>query len=257
MQWFTAHPFLLMAVAGMLAGAMNALAGGGTFVTLPAMLAIGMPSVVANTSSTVALYPAQLTTAWAYRDGLGPVGSVSLKVLLAATLAGGAVGATLLLLTSSDTFSRALPWLLLVATVMLGFGRQFGEALRRRWHIGPPAVIAIQLLLGVYGGYFGGAVGLMMMAAWGLLDNRSLKSFNAPRTLLVAAANTVAVLIFVTAGSVRWPEAAVMLAAAAVGGYFGAMLGRRANAQAVRWGTVIISAGITVAFFVKAYGRST
>jgi uncharacterized membrane protein YfcA len=249
------NPYALMAVAGVVAGAMNALAGGGTFVTLPAMIAVGIPSVIANTSSTVALYPAQLTTAWSYRDGLGPIGSVSIKVLLAATLVGGAVGAALLLSTSSDVFNHALPWLLLVATIMLGFGRQLGEALRRRWHISAKPVIMIQLLLGVYGGYFGGAVGLMMMAVWGLLDNRTAKSFNAPRTLLVSAANTVAVLIFISAGSVRWPESLTMLVGAAVGGYFGAMLGRRANAQVVRWGTVIISSCITVAFFFKAYGH--
>jgi uncharacterized membrane protein YfcA len=243
-----------MALAGGMAGAMNALAGGGTFVTLPAMMAVGIPSVIANTSSTVALYPAQLTTAWSYRDGLGPIGSVSIKVLLAATLIGGAVGAGLLLSTSSDAFTQALPWLLLVATVMLGVGPQLGESLRRRWRINAPTVICMQLLLGVYGGYFGGAVGLMMMAVWGLLDERTLKSFNAPRTLLVCAANTVAVLIFIATGSVRWPESLTMLVAAAIGGYFGARLGRRANAQMVRWGTVIISSVITVAFFVKAYG---
>lgn len=243
-----------MALAGGMAGAMNALAGGGTFVTLPAMMAVGIPSVIANTSSTVALYPAQLTTAWSYRDGLGPIGSVSIKVLLAATLIGGAVGAGLLLSTSSDAFTQALPWLLLVATVMLGVGPQLGESLRRRWRINAPTVICMQLLLGVYGGYFGGAVGLMMMAVWGLLDERTLKSFNAPRTLLVSAANTVAVLIFIATGSVRWPESLTMLVAAAIGGYFGARLGRRANAQVVRVCTVIISSVITAAFFVKAYG---
>ncbi len=232
---------------------MNALAGGGTFVTLPALIAVGIPSVIANTSSTVALYPAQIVTAWSYRDGLGPVGPVSIKVLLAATLVGGAVGAVLLLSTSSSAFNHALPWLLLVATVMLGFGRQLGETLRRRWHINAPTVIATQLLLGVYGGYFGGAVGLMMMAVWGLLDDRTLKSLNAPRTLMVCAANTVAVIIFIAAGSVRWRESLVLLVTAAIGAHFGAQLGRRANAQVVRWGTVIISTVITVAFFVKAY----
>ena len=231
---------------------MNALAGGGTFVTLPALIAVGIPSVIANTSSTVALYPAQIVTAWSYRDGLGPVGPVSIKVLLAATLVGGAVGAVLLLSTSSSAFNHALPWLLLVATVMLGFGRQLGETLRRRWHINAPTVIATQLLLGVYGGYFGGAVGLMMMAVWGLLDDRTLKSLNAPRTLMVCAANTVAVIIFIAAGSVRWRESLVLLVTAAIGAHFGAQLGRRANAQVVRWGTVIISTVITVAFFVKA-----
>jgi uncharacterized membrane protein YfcA len=124
--------------------------------------------------------------------------------------------------------------------------------LRRRWHINAPAVICMQLLLGVYGGYFGGAVGLMMMAVWGLLDARTLKSFNAPRTLLVSAARTVAVLIFIATGSVRAPESLTMLVAAAIGGYFGARLRRRANAQVVRVCTVIILSVITAAFFVKA-----
>lgn len=234
---------------------MNALAGGGTFVTLPAMIAVGIPSVYANTSSTVALYPAQLATAWAYRDGLGPIGPVPIKYLLVATTLGGVIGAVLLLSTSADTFNRALPWLLLIATVALGFGRQLGEALRRHWHINAPVVIAIQLGLGIYGGYFGGAVGLMMMAVWGLLDNRSLKSFNGPRTLLVSAANTIAVVIFIAAGSVRWPQTLTLLVGAVIGGYGGAQLSRRINAQVVRWGTLIISTGITVAFFVKAYGR--
>jgi uncharacterized protein len=249
------NSYLLLSGAGLVAGAMNALAGGGTFVTLPAMIATGMPSVIANTSSTVALYPAQLATAWAYRDGLGPIGPVPIKYLLAATAIGGVSGAVLLLSTSADTFNRALPWLLLLATVALGFGRQLGEALRRRWHINGPVVITIQLALGIYGGYFGGAVGLMMMAVWGLLDDRSLQSFNAPRTLLVSAANTIAVVIFIAAGSVRWPEAITLSIAAAMGGYAGAQLGRRANAQVIRWGTLIISSGITVAFFIKAFGR--
>jgi uncharacterized protein len=249
------NSYLLLSGAGLIAGGMNALAGGGTFVTLPAMMAAGLPSVIANTSSTVALYPAQLTTAWAYRDGLAPIGNVRVKHLLAATGIGGVFGAVLLLMTSADTFNRALPWLLLIATVALGFGRPLGEALRKRWHIRGSVVVAIQLLLGVYGGYFGGAVGLMMMAVWGLLDDRPLKSFNGARTLMVSAANTIAVVIFIAAGSVRWPETLTLLIAAAIGGYGGAMLGRRANPQVIRWGTVIISVGITVAFFVKAYAR--
>jgi uncharacterized protein len=245
----------LLSGAGLIAGAMNALAGGGTFVTLPALIAVGLPSVTANTSSTVALYPAQLTTAWAYhRDGLGPIGTVPIGYLLAATGVGGVVGAILLLSTSASTFSLALPWLLLVGTLALGFGRQLGEALRRRWHISGPVVVTIQVGLGIYGGYFGGAVGLMMMAVWGLLDGRSLKSFNAPRTLLVSAANTIAVLIFIVAGSVRWTETLILMVGAIVGGYGGARIGQRLPPQVIRWGTLIVSAGITLAFFVKAYG---
>lgn len=248
------EPLIVVIFAGFVAGAMNALAGGGSFVSLPALIAAGVPPVQANASSTVALFPGGAVSAWAYRDGLGPVGSVSMRKLLVATLFGGLAGAVLLLSTSSSTFSFVLPWLLLCASLTLAFGRRLGEALRRRWRIGASAVLAIQFALGVYGGYFGGAVGIMMMAVWGLLDTRDLKSLNAPRTLLVSAANSVAVITFAVAHAVRWPETIAMLVAAIAGGYSGAQVGRRASPALIRTGTLLVSAGITVAFFVKTYG---
>ena len=117
---------LLLAGAGLLAGAMNALAGGGSFVSLPALIAVGVPSVAANASSTVALYPGGLASAWVYRTGLGDICGVSAKAMLAVTLVGGLAGSLLLLLTPSDAFDLVLPWLLLVATLALAFGRSRG-----------------------------------------------------------------------------------------------------------------------------------
>lgn len=239
--------------AGVLAGAMNALAGGGSFVSLPALIAAGVPPVQANTSSTVALFPGGLASTWAYRDGLRPVGAVSLRALLAVTVCGGLIGALLLLRTSSAAFTFLLPWLLLVASIALAFGRRIGEAMRACWHIHPYVVLAAQLGLGVYGGYFGGAVGIMMIAMWGLLDNCDLKRLNAPRTLLVSAANAVAVLAFVVANAVRWPETLVMLVGAIIGGYGGAGIGRRAPPGIIRAITLLTTACITLAFFFKAY----
>lgn len=238
---------------GAVAGAMNALAGGGSFVSLPALIAAGVPPVLANTSSTVALYPGGLASAWAYRDGLQPVGSVSLRALLATTLCGGLVGAVMLLRTSSAAFTFVLPWLLLVASLALAFGRRIGEAMRARMHIHAAAVLAVQFLLGIYGGYFGGAVGIMMIAIWGPLDSRDLKLLNAPRTLLVSAANTVAVLAFIVAGAVRWPETLTMLVGAIIGGYGGAHIGRRAPPGVIRTITLCATACITLVFFVKTY----
>jgi uncharacterized membrane protein YfcA len=239
--------------AGMLAGAMNALAGGGSFVSLPALIAAGVPPVQANTSSTVALFPGGLASAWAYRDGLTSIGTVSLRALLATTLCGGLAGAILLLWTSSTVFTFVLPWLLLLASVALAFGRRIGEALRARFHVHAYAVLAIQFALGVYGGYFGGAVGIMMIAVWGLLDNRDLKLLNAPRTLLVSAANAVAVLAFILASAVHWPETLAMLAGATIGGYGGAQIGRRARPGLIRAITLLTTSCITLAFFVKTY----
>jgi uncharacterized protein len=141
----------------------------------------------------------------------------------------------------------------MIATVTLGFGRQLGELLRRRGHIRPSAVLAVQLVLGIYGGYFGGAVGIMMTALWSLMDNRDLKSLNAPRTLLVTAANAMAVVIFIAAHAVRWRETIVMLVAATMGGYCGALAGRRAPAQVVRAGTLFVAGCITMLFFARAY----
>jgi len=246
-------PLFVVAAAGLIAGMMNALAGGGSFVTLPALIAAGVPSVNANTSSTVALFPGQLMSAWTYRDGLGPIGSVPLRSLLIATFVGGALGAVLLLRTPIKTFDLVLPWLLAIATVTLALGSRLGELLRRRWRIGAATVLVVQFCLGIYGGYFGGGVGIMMMAVWSLLSERTLKSFNAPRTLLVSAANIVAVLIFIAAQSVRWREAVVMLVAATLGGYCGALIGRRAPAGVVRAGTLLVSVSITLAFFARAY----
>ena len=246
---------LLVLGAGLLAGAMNALAGGGSFVTLPALIAAGLPSVQANASSTVALFPGGLASAWTYRDGLKPVGAVPLRVLLPITLLGGLLGAVLLLRTDARTFDHVLPWLLLVATVALAFGRPLGEALRRRWHIRPWAVLLVQFVLGIYGGYFGGAVGIMMMAVWGLLDSCELKALNPPRTLLVSAANLMAVATFIIARAIHWPETLAMLAGAVLGGYGGAHLGRRAPARVVRAGTLLLTAGITLTFFLRAFGK--
>ena len=249
------NPLIVLGGAGVLAGTMNALAGGGSFVTLPALIAAGVPSVNANTSSTVALFPGQLASTWTYRDGLGPIGPVALRSLVVVTFVGGAIGAVLLLLTPIKTFDFVLPWLMAVATVALVFGARLGELLRRRWHIGVPAVLVAQFGLGIYGGYFGGGVGIMMMAVWSLLTDRTLKSFNAPRTFLVSAANAVAVLIFIAAGSVRWRESLVLLVGAVIGGFCGANIGRRAPAKVIRIGTLLLSVCITLVFFARAYIR--
>ena len=253
---------LLLFGAGLMAGGMNALAGGGSFVSLPALIASGVPSVPANASSTVALLPGGAAGAWTYRAGLSSksgqslgVGPASLRALIITTLAGGLAGALLLLWTPTTTFDVLLPWLLLLATLALTFGRAVGEWLRRRWRIGPAAMLCVQFGLGVYGGYFGGAVGIMMLAVWGLLDSRDLKSLNAPRTLLVTAANAAAVVIFIAARAVYWRETLLMLAGATLGGFGGAQLGRRLPVRVIRAGTLLITGCITVAFFVRAYGK--
>ena len=173
--------------------------------------------------------------------------------MLAATLAGGFLGALLLLRTPDGAFDKVLPWLLLAATVTLTVGPRLGAMVRTRASAGLPTVMAIQVGLGLYGGYFGGAVGLMMMAAWSLLDTADLKAMTPTRTLLVSAANTVAVLCFALAGAVHWIDAGLVGAGAVCGGYGGAHLGRRLPSRLVRSATIVLALGMTALFFVRAY----
>ena len=246
---------VMLAAAGFIAGAMNALTGGGSFVSLPAMIAAGLPSVAANASSTVALYPGGAASTWVYRDGLRQVEGLPLIPSLIATLVGGLAGALLLLWTPSSVFDRIVPWLLLVATITLTLGSRLGAWLRARLSAGPRVVLAIQFLLGVYGGYFGGAVGLMMLAAWSLITTADIKLLNPTRMLLVTAANTIAVLCFIVLGGVWWTPTLVLGAGAIAGGYGGAHLGKRLPARAIRAITLIVAFGITAAFFYRAYVR--
>lgn len=245
---------LLLLAAGFLAGGMNAIAGGGSFVALPALIAAGVPSVSANVSSTVALCPGGAASAWVYRDGLAAVAGVPLKPTLLATLAGGVVGALLLMWTSNRLFDQVLPWLLLVATLAIIFGRRLAPLLRAHLRIGVTPMLAVQFLLGTYGGYFGGAVGLMMVATWSLLDEADFKSLSPLRTLLVAVANGAAVVCFVAVGAVQWPQTLLVAAGAIAGGYAGAHLGQALPASVVRASTVVFSIVVTVVFFVRAYG---
>ncbi len=248
-------PLLPLFGAGLLAGAMNALAGGGSFVSLPALIAAGVPSVQANASSTVALWPGGAAAAWTYHERLRPVCGVPMPLLLGLTVAGGLIGSVLLLLTPARAFDRVLPWLLLMATLALAFARRVGRAVEG-WLRGRPVPVMIaQFFLGVYGGYFGGAVGLMMVSAWGLFGERDVKALNAPRTLLVSAANTIALVTFVVAGAVAWPQTLAMLVGGLGGGVAGARVGRRLPPRLTRWVTLAVSVGITAVFFARAYGR--
>jgi hypothetical protein len=245
--------WIYLAAAGLLAGAMNAMAGGGSFVTLPVLISTGVPSVMANATSTVALYPGGAASAWVYRSGLSRVSGVPLRPILIATLVGGLVGALLLLWTPSSLFDRVLPWLLLAATFALTLGPRLGPALRSRFRAGLTTVFLVQFILGIYGGYFGGAVGLMMIAVWTLLDGADIGSLNAPKTLLVSAANTVAVVCFIIAGAVRWHAALILGAGALLGGFVGARVGRKLPSALIRAITIVIAAGMTVYFFIRAY----
>jgi uncharacterized protein len=162
---------------------------------------------------------------------------------------GGICGAILLLVTPGAAFDHVIPWLLLLATLTFIGGPRLGQFMRRYMAIGRVPFFIIQFLLSIYGGYFGGAIGLMMMAVWTLLDAAELKALAGTRTLLVSAANGAAIICFILAGAVRWPEMLSMMVSAILGGYFGARYARLLPPNVLRWFVIALSTTVTIGFF--------
>ncbi|MDB4986378.1 MAG: putative permease [Myxococcaceae bacterium] len=246
------HGSALLICAGMLSGAMNAAAGGGSFVSLPALVFAGVPVLSANASSTVALFPGALASAYAYRGDMRPLAGTSLRALVVSSVSGGFLGALLLLFTPQREFERVLPWLLLIATVTFATAGQIARALVERVKVSPTAVVLTQFLLGVYGGYFGGAVGLMMMALWSVYGATDIRAMNATKALLGGTMNAVAGLCFIFAGKVWWTQTLLVLAGALAGGYFGARFVRRIPPAWLRAGITIFNVVMTALFFLRS-----
>lgn len=233
---------------------MNALAGGGTFATLPSLIALGLPANVANATSNVALLPGAAASASEYREELGPVGGMPLRLLSGITFVGGIVGSLLLVLTPSRDFDFIIPWLLLLGLVVMLFGRNASDWLHDRVTIGRRTLVIAQSLLAIYGGYFGGGVGLMMTATYGLLAGTHPRSLFSVRTLMLAIANFAAAIVFIAVGLVRWWACLPMLAGAVLGGWLGAKVGKRLSHRLVRVWTLLVTAATTIVFFIRAYG---
>ena len=233
---------------------MNALAGGGTFATMPALIALGLPANAANATSNVALLPGAAASAAEYRDELAPVGGLPVRVLALITFVGGLIGSILLVLTPTRAFDFIIPWLLLVGLIVMAFGKAASEWLHDRVTIGWRTLAVAQSVLGIYGGYFGGGVGLMTTATYGLLAGAHPRSLFSVRTLMLAIANFAAAFVFIAAGLVRWAACVPMLLGAILGGWLGAKLGKTLSHRLVRAWTLLVTGGTTVAFFVRAYG---
>lgn len=241
----------LLALAAFSAGAMNAVAGGGSFLTFPALVLSGVPSIRANATSTVSLWPASVASAFAFRGDLKHE-KRELVVFGAVSLVGGLVGALLLLLTPEQRFSQLVPWLLLCATIVFAFGPAITKRLRANHLHAPVWLIAVvQLGIAIYGGYFGGGMGIMMLAAFSALGMDDLHAMNGLKAILGAALNAVAIVAFVWAGIVVWDAALVMLAAGAAGGWLGARGSRKVDARYLRPFVVGVGAALTLYFFLR------
>lgn len=246
-DWIHAASLVAAAFVG---GSLNSVAGGGSFFTFPALLLCGISPIAANATSTVALWPGSLASAWAYRRDVGGARSV-LAPLAASSLVGGGVGAVALLWTRNETFARAVPWLLLFATLLFASSARAVAWLRARQShsLHPALLVGGHFLIAVYGGYFGGGMGILMLAAYALAGLGDIHAMNGLKSLLGAAINGAAVLTFVVADRVVWQEAGIMVAGSVAGGYFGARVARRVNALYIRRFVIVTGAVLTLKFF--------
>lgn len=243
--------YLLLAAAAFGAGLLNSVAGGGSFLTFPSLIFAGVPSIIANATSTVALTPGTLASSFAYRHDFKKFENFPFTAMVIVSILGGFAGAMLLLLTPETTFNSLIPWLMLGATVIFAFGPTLSPILQRHFRVGPVFVICIQFCVAVYGGYFGGAIGIVMLAAWSLLGQSEIHAMNANKNLLGTTLNGVAVILFIIAKKVWWHQALVMMAAAVTGGYLGARAAKKVERRYVRMVIIAIGSAITVAFFLR------
>ena len=241
----------LVLLAGVWAGAQNALAGGGSFITLPTLILSGLDPRAANITSTIALFPGQVTTGWVGRKAATGAAGLSLRMLVIISLVGGACGAVLLLMTPASFFARLAPWLVLFATAVFAWGSFFqkrkAEAEPR---LGRPGGAVAQFLIAVYGGYFGGGIGFLMLAA---LTLAGLKTHAAAATknVLAGVMNASAVVIFCFFPGVGWRQGLALSVGAVLGGLVGAWSLKRVNEKALRIAVVVIGVALTIGLFVR------
>jgi uncharacterized membrane protein YfcA len=244
---------LVVFLAGVVAGALNSVAGGGTLVSFPTLLWLGRDPIVANATSTVSIWPASLAGAFGFREDLRAA-KRWVMLLILPSIAGGALGGWLLLRTPSTVFERVVPILLLAATIMLAaqetFSRHVGDIASE--HQSPSRgwitfVVIFQFLVSIYGGYFGAGMGILMLAALGLIGLTDLHQMNGVKNVLGLSINGVAALYFVVAKAVEWNDVAALMTGTLTGGYFGARLARRLGRTFVRRLVVVLGIVMTIA----------
>ena len=243
---------LILFLASLWAGTQNALAGGGSFITLPSLMLTGMDARAANITSTVALFPAQIATGWTGRSHVAGAAGLSFRSLVTLSLIGGALGAVLLLITPPQFFSHLVPYLVLFATAVFTWG-SFRPHRRDRAHLGRAGAGVAQLLISIYGGYFGGGIGFLMLAALaaaGMLIHNA----GATKNVLAAVMNASAVLIFIFSPEVHWFAAGITAGGAIIGGIIGAVMMQRINERALRILIVLIGIALTIGLFLKSSG---
>lgn len=244
---------LLILAAAFLAGALNSVAGGGSFLTLPALVFTGMPPVVANATGTVALLPGYVAGAWGFREDMRPPPSLTMRGVTLLSVVGGAAGAALLLVTSDTAFRKIVPWLLLAATAMFAFAPQLRQwaSSSDRGSASPWKSCLGMLAVAGYGGYFNGGLGILLLALFGLLGQSQLNAMNGMKNLVSALLTAIAVVIYGVGGKVEWREALIMMVAATLGGYVGARAARRIPSLWLRGAIVATGLVMAAVFFMR------
>ncbi len=250
MSTYTAGEHLLAALAATGAGAVNAIAGGGTLISFPALVALGVPKVQANVTNTVALCPGYYGGAVAQREMLQGESHRIRRLSVAAGL-GGLTGSVLLITTGEAVFSKLVPWLILLACALLGGQNRIRSVLRigaREHHEGSPVTpLVATYLCAIYGGYFGAGLGIMLLAVLGLLFDDPLPKLNGLKQVLALVINLVAAAFFVTSGKVVWSFVLVMAPASLLGGVIGGRLVTRIKPSVLR--AVVVTYGTVLAVY--------
>lgn len=239
----------LIFAAGLWAGVQNALAGGGSFITLPALMLAGLSPLAANVSSTVALFPGQILSGWAGRNDAGGAGRLSLGALVLISLLGGAAGGLLLLHTPARVFAHLVPYLVLLATLLFIWSSFFRRSGGERKAGALPVALG-QGIIAVYGGYFGGGIGILMLAALSLAG-LSTRQAGATKNVLAGVINAAAVLLFLFSPQLHWREALYLSLGAILGGLLGARMLKTVNERVLRGFVVLIGLLLTVTLFLE------
>jgi hypothetical protein len=250
---------LAIVLAAIIAGAINSIAGGGTLISFPALVWAGRAPIIANATNTVALWPGSFAGMVGFRRELSTIRRW-LLLLTIPSLAGGALGAWLLLRTPERTFERIVPLLIFIATILLAaqefISKRLGTVARAHENPTPGWVVFVfvfQFAVAVYGGYFGAGMGILMLAALGLIGLTDLHQMNGLKNLLAICINGIAAIYFAISGAVVWRDGIIMAVGAIAGGYFGARVARRLGRKFVRVSVVVIGLVMTVAMFMRTW----
>ncbi|MDW3204774.1 MAG: sulfite exporter TauE/SafE family protein [Alphaproteobacteria bacterium] len=243
---------LILCAAGFAAGALNAVAGGGTFLSLPALIYVGVPPVTANATATVTALPGYIASAWGFREDIRSEGALGLRAILTVTVLGSIAGSFLLIATPGDAFLDIVPWLLLLATLLFATGPAMIGQFRKRSVASAGRLVSgvTVLAVAIYGGYFNGGLGIMLLAVFGLIGFTDLHGMNGLKNILSALLSLVSAVTLAAAGLVAWEHAVLMALCATVGGYLGARLSRRiVRTDLLRIFVTVVGLFMTVMFF--------